>query len=185
MPTQPGTLELLLAEIGPLLARVEQRLAPDRLLLTCAELGLQFPDVLLNDAPLVASLTSASTLAAAIPGLLEQLADTLDADDVVAVVQAATALVEKIAELLPAVADVASKLEAAAAAIGMSSSEVITFVQELPKRLIEQLAIERLESSPAVANILQLAGVIEREIVPGIPGDPAHPEFGRQRLHRP
>ena len=67
MATQPGTLELLLGEIGPILARVEHRLAPDTLLLTCAELGLQFPDALLNDAPLVTALTSASSSAAAIP----------------------------------------------------------------------------------------------------------------------
>ena len=34
MATQPGTLELVLGEIGPVLARVEQRFAPESILLT-------------------------------------------------------------------------------------------------------------------------------------------------------
>ena len=62
-------------------------------------------------------------------------------------------------------------------------AEVAQFATELPQRIVEQLAIERLETSRAVANMLQLLGIIERVVEPGIPGDPTHPEFERKRLH--
>ncbi len=183
MPTQPGTLELLLGEIGPILARLESRLAPGNILVGLSELGLQFPPELLNDAALVASLTDASSTAAAIPGLLQDLADALEADDTAVVVQRTVAIVEQFSTLFIAVDDVAAKLEAAAASIGMGSAEIVQFAQELPGRVIEQLAIERLEGRPAVANTLQLLGIIERVVDPGVPGDPTRPEFERKQLH--
>jgi hypothetical protein len=183
MATQPGTLEQILGEIGPILARVEHRLAPENVLGTFAELGLQLPDALLSDAPLVTSLTTACAAGAAILDRLETLAGALESDDTLAVVQAAIALVQQLGALFTAVDDVASRLEAAATAIGMGSADVAQFALELPLLLVEELAIERLESPGAVANVLQLLGVVERTLVPAVPGDPTHPEFERRRLH--
>ena len=183
MATQPGTLELVLGEIGPILARVEQRFAPESILLTFAELGLQFPPELLNDSALVTSLTNAASAAAALPEGLQHVADALEADDVTAVVQAAIALVQQISAVLSAVDDVAAKLETAAASIGMASADVAQFALQLPQRIVEQLAIERLETRPTVANTLQLLGILERVVEPGIPDDPTHPEFELKRLH--
>ena len=183
MATQPGTLELILGEIGPILARVEHRFAPENVLLTLAELGLQFPPELLNDAPLVASLTNASSAGAAILDRLKGLGDALEADNTIAVVQAAVAAVDQCSTLFAAFDDVATKLEAAAASVGMASVDVAQFVLELPQRIVEELAIERLESPGTVANLLQLLGVVERVLMPGVPGDPTHPEFERKRLH--
>ena len=183
MPTQPGTLELLLGEISPVLSRLEQRLAPDRLRTTLAELGVQFPPELLNDTALVASLTNATAAAGALPGLLQELADALDGDDVAVVVQRALAMFEQLRALFAAVDDCSTRLEAAASTIGMGSADIVDFARKLPARIVEQLAVEQLETSAAVANILQLAGIIERVLEPGVPGDPTRPEFERKQLH--
>src|SRR4051812_35342105 len=106
MATQPGTLELILGEIGPILARVEQRFAPENILLTFAELGLEFPPELLSDSALVTSLTSAASAAAAIPDDLQHVTDALDADDTTAVVQAVVAVVQQLRAVLNDVDDV-------------------------------------------------------------------------------
>jgi hypothetical protein len=183
MPTQPGTLELLLGEIGPILSPVGNRLSPDSILLTLAELGFQFPPELLNDTAFVAALTDASSAATAIPQLLEGLATTLEGDDVAVVIQQAVAIVDQFTTLFRAIDDVAAKLDAAAAALGMGSVDATEFARQLPRKLIELLAIERLESSRGVANMLQLLGIIERVVEPGVPGDPTRPEFERKALH--
>ena len=183
MTTQPGTLEQLLGEVTPVLARLEQRLAPDRLLTSLAELGVQFPPELLNDTALVTSLTNVTAAAGALPGLLQELVDALSGDDVPVVLARTIEIIAQIRAVLAGVDDVAARLEAAAAAIGMGSAEIVEFGRRLPTRIVEQIVIERLETSVAVANILQLIGVIERVIEPGVPGDPTRPEFERKQLH--
>jgi hypothetical protein len=183
MATQPGTFELLLGEIGPILAPLERQLAPHNTLPFLAQLGFQFPSELLDNAALAAALTTASQAAASIPQLIDDLAAALDGDDIAAVIQQTATFLDRVAALFTALDDVAARLEEAAVALGMGSAELTEFAQELPARLIELLAIERLESVPVIANTLQLLGIIERELEPGAPGDPARPEFERKQLH--
>jgi hypothetical protein len=183
MPIKPGTLELLLSEIGPILSSLEQRLAPPDILVFLAELGFQLPPELLDDAAVADALTDVISHAAAIPQQLDDLSVALVGEDVAAVIQRAESLVERFASLMAALDTLASRVEAAASALGMASSELTELARDLPRRSIELVVIDHLESAPGVANTLQLLGIIERIPGPDVPGDPTRPELEIKRLH--
>ncbi|MEK6281672.1 MAG: DUF6603 domain-containing protein [Acidobacteriota bacterium] len=183
MPTKPGTVEQLLGEIGPILAEVESRFSSANVLTVLAGMGFQFPPELLADTALANSLDNARSAAAAILSLLDDLAGALDGDDPSVVIQKAVASIQQFTLLFDALDDVAARLEDAAAALGMTSAELSEFAREFPRRLVKLLVIERLETVSGVANTLQLLGIIERVLEPGVPGDPTRPEFETKRLH--
>ncbi len=188
MATGAGTLQLLARELAELLRPLEQRLdagGADRLF---AELGLRLPSGLSSEAQLANALASGATAAAGLAQLIAQLSAAIDAEDVPRIVTTGQALLQRIQQVIDAIPPIATGLDQVTAGFrGLTPderAEIQTFAQELPRRLIDFLVVEYLETkAPAVAPSLALIGLIDRAPDAGVPGNALRPPYIRRSLH--
>jgi Family of unknown function (DUF6603) len=178
---QDGTLEAVGRALARLLQPLGDRLAAGELRLLFAELGLQFPASIEAHAGLMSNARAAGTQIQQLPGLLEELADAIDADDVPRIVSAGLKLTNAIRVGVVGFESVGSALKAAGAGGAIPQAELNQFGDQLPTKLLDYLAVRRLEAIPGLAQALDFVGGIERTTVPGT--DAAHPPFVRRALH--
>ena len=146
MPGQSGTLETIARHIGLALQPLKDRLASDHAIDLLAELGLEFPPQLLQPA-FVNALNSGATAAGALPATITQLTNAIDADNEGQILTSGAQLIEEIAAVTAAIAQIGNALKNLAGALpGMSASEVSSFADALPGRLLGYLLISYLEA---------------------------------------
>jgi hypothetical protein len=187
MPDRAGTLEALALEMAHVLAPLEQRLQSGRAMVLLGELGLRLPPGVAGQQQLADALKAGVTAAVAVKDAATELAGAVAADDLGKIVASGRKLVDALGTLVDAVGDVATLLpQSAQANGGLTQAQldlVAQFVQGLPGRVLDLLTVEYLERRvPAVARALVLAGLIERVVEPGVPGDPLQPPFLRRTL---
>jgi hypothetical protein len=184
MPTSPGTLEALAAQVGQALAPLASQLTPANVIPFLAGLGLQFPPELLNEGGFTSALTAGSQAAGALPGLITQLATDVSNGDDAGIVATGEQLISQIAAVISALEHIGSELNDAAASLpGMTPGEVEAFATSLAENLLSFLVISYLESSqPGVVGICNLLGVIDYIPMPGVAGDPTHPAYTQRTL---
>jgi len=185
MANQVGSLELLAREIGSILEPLQQGLETDHVLELFAELGVQFPQQLVNQAAFTGALSTGATAAAAIPPLIDQLSTDIDHDDVANILLHGGQLISQIAAVVTALDQIAAQLQALANSLpGISPAVVSDFALHLAARLLDFLVVTYFENRhPIVISVLALIGLIERSADPGTPGDPTRPPYTVRKLH--
>ena len=178
MPGQSGTLETIARHIGLALQPLKDRLASDHAIDLLAELGLQFPPQLLQPA-FINALNSGATAAGALPATITQLTNAIDADNEGQILTSGAQLIEEIAAVTAALAQIGNELKNLAGALpGMSASEVSSFADALPGRLLGYLLISYLEAvAPGAVSIGNLFGILDYLPNAGVDGDAAHPGY--------
>jgi hypothetical protein len=177
-----GTLELLSRELGRVFAPLATRLSAVDVLNLFAELGLRFPPALTADPAFTSALTAAANAAGALPPLVDQLVAAADANDVAAIVDKSSQILQQVTQLITSIDTIAARLNAAGPLPGMIAAEVTAFANQLPTRLVDYLLVRYFETNfPLVFANLQLLGIAERTPMPG-GADAAHPPFYQRRL---
>jgi hypothetical protein len=178
MPGQSGTLETIARHIGLALQPLKDRLASDHAIDLLAELGLEFPPQLLQPA-FVNALNSGATAAGALPATITQLTNAIDGDNEGQILTSGAQLIEEIAAVTAALAQIGNELKNLAGALpGMSASEVSSFADALPGRLLGYLLISYLEAvAPGAVSIGNLLGILDYLPNAGVDGDAAHPGY--------
>jgi hypothetical protein len=191
MASSAGTLELLAREFAEVLKPLERQLAGGRTDQLFAQLGLRLPGGLSAEAPLASAISSGATSAAALGPLIAQLTTAIDNDDTVQIVASGVDLVARIGDVIRAIDQVASSMDAVGAGFGGLSpqdrADIAAFAQALPRRLVEFLLVEYLEARmPDVVPALTLLGLVDRALEQGDPANPLKPPFIRRavRLER-
>ena len=189
MASDAGTLEVLARELAHALEPLEQRLAAGRVDALFSSLGLRLPSGFTSQAALTAPLAAGVSAATALPPLVVQLTAAIEAEDIGQIVSSGQALLQKITEVIEAIPQISSGLDSVAAGFGgltpAQRAEINALAQELPRRLLDMLVVEYIESrTPAgIPPTLALLGIIDNDVDPGVPDEPLRPPFVRKALH--
>src|SRR5229473_3640909 len=141
MPSNAGTAELLALLLGRALEPLKDRLQSGQVLDLFTELGISFPPAITAQANLSTALQSASTAAAALPGLIGGLATAIEAEDVSQIVSNALNLINTARSLFVAIDELATEIPAAAVASGFDAGDAAAFAAEFAERLLDYLLI--------------------------------------------
>jgi hypothetical protein len=189
MATAAGTIELLAREVAIALEPLQRRLAAGGVDSLFDGLGLRMPSGLSNQSQLANVLATTVSAAAELPDLIVQLTDAIEADDVVQVVTVGQAVLQKARQIIDAIPQISTGLNAAAAGFGgmtpQQLADIDAFAQTLPRRLLDLLVVEYIEARtpPGIPPTLALLGFIDRELEPGEPGNALRPAFVRKTLN--
>jgi hypothetical protein len=184
MATAAGTLETVAQQLALALQPLKDRLASGKVLDLLAQLGLRFPADLLTPS-FTNALNSGVTAAAALPALITDLTNAIDAGDDAAIVQAGEKIVAQIATLVTSFESVATEMKNLASSLpGMAAAEVVDFANKLPAALLGFALISYLQQQQAgVLAIGNLLGITDYVPTDGVAGDPTHPPYIKQQLN--
>ena len=167
--------------ISSLLQPLADRVDAGDIRLLLSELGLSFPSSLETDGGLVASTQSAVSQLEQLSVDAEALVTAVRNEDIGAIGIAGVALAQAIAGTITSLEGVAGAIRSAGGGAGIPAAELNQFCDRLPARLVDYLAVRRLESLPGVADALEFAGAVNRTIVPAV--DASHPAYELRELH--
>ncbi|MBN2147709.1 MAG: hypothetical protein JW726_09990, partial [Anaerolineales bacterium] len=164
MLERSGTLEFIGASLARLFAPLTERLSEGQVRLLFSELGLEFPPELETKSAFMSAVEATAQTAGLIPGALLALADAVQAEDVGAIISRGLELFELIKNILISIEDMADELNSLSASLpGMVAAEVTDFANNLPTRLLDYLVVRNLEAVPALAEVMEFIGTVERE----------------------
>lgn len=181
MPDQRGTLEVVANTLAALLQPLDERIGAGDIRQLLAELGLQFPPAVETAPEMRTAAAAAVDQLRALPELVTELADAVDADDAPQIVAAGLRLAGAVVDAIGEIERVAGTLTTAGAGAGIPPGELEAFADTLPRRLVDYLVVRRLEGIPGAAEALEFLGAVERTDLPAV--DPQHPAFTRRELH--
>jgi hypothetical protein len=180
MADSGGTLEALAAALARLVQPLQDRVSGGDFVTLLAELGLQFPGSVANDATLSAAASSTLVQIEAVPDLAAALAAAVEGGDAGPILASGLALAKAIVGVVQGIESLGEALKTAGAGAGVPAAELNQFAGELPKRVLDYVAVMELEALH-IAPALDFIGFVERTSVPAV--DAAHPAFVRRRLH--
>jgi hypothetical protein len=184
MSDQPGTLELVALELGRALGRVADRLSDRRVLVTFAELGVQFPPELLSDANFNAARGSLVTASERLSSQVGDLESSIAEGEGGQILGAALTLASSIGQLVTSLEQLVGALQSAGPGLpGITTQQIDELVADLPTRLLDLLLYDKLTLVPSVGAVLEVFGVIECVFQAGDPANPTKPDFDQITLH--
>jgi hypothetical protein len=160
-----GTLELFAIELSKLLAPIEQDLAPARARGFFGQIGIQLSpgQVAALTGPLTTAVNRTSTLLTTIP----QLMAAIEADNT-------AALATHLVQALTSVGQIVQGLDAIGAGVAPATT---LSADQIARRIFDYLAFQYFDRSRPLNDLLELAGILEREDHDEDPLDPASEPF--------
>lgn len=175
MAEQRGTLAALATALAGLLQPLEERLGAGDIRALLAELGLQLPASVEAAEELRSAGAAATERLGGLGDLVADLEAAVEAEDVTRIVGLGAQLASAVLESLRDVERVADALKALGGTAGIPASELESFADALPGRLVDYLIVRNIEQIPGAAEGLELIGAVERTEMPEV--DPQHPAF--------
>lgn len=178
-----GTLEFLMKEVAKMFRPLATRIEDGQVDQVFAELGLNLPPVVLNNAGLDTALTQLSTSVRATLSKIEELQQAVEDDDKVAIVTKSLEAITLLKDVFVALESIATSLNAiGAGTIGITDEELEAFVSELPRRLAEYLAVTNLEENVSdVTDVLEFLRVISRTEISNT-ANPTLPPYTKKEI---
>jgi uncharacterized protein DUF6603 len=180
--TTPGTFEIVATELSKALGPMAERLRDTRAIALLAELGLELPQSALSPA-LQTAFRDAVTNAEALPQATEDLVTAIDGGDTMDIVGKGVTLMGRVLVMSVAVKTIADEISATGPIPGLTPADLLAFVEQLPKRLVETMIVEYLENEHAlILAILELFGLAEQIHANVGSTDPLHPDHVKKML---
>lgn len=183
--SSPGTLEV----VGEALAKVFEPLGEaletqDSARELLGELGLSLPESFFARQATLTALDAAVVAIGELPGDVTDLTNAIAADDTGGIVAAGQELIASVQAVVVAIDAVADEIDEAATVVsGLDPADLTAFVQELPERLFNYLAVRYLERNhQAVLGVLYLVGLADRGVERADANDPLRPAAYRHDL---
>ncbi|MGH7528263.1 MAG: DUF6603 domain-containing protein [Gemmatimonadales bacterium] len=159
-----GTLESIAMSLGRLLQPLEEELRVGRVRVLFAELGLEFPPELESQAGLVAALERTVHETGRLPDFIVQLSAAIEAEDFSTIAGTGIELFGSVRTIVDGIQEIADELDSIGGSLpGMSPVEVSAFAAALPRSILDYLLVRNLESTPGLAEGLELIDAVERE----------------------
>jgi hypothetical protein len=151
-----GTLEAIGMEIAKVFQPFKERVDAGEIMLLLAELGIEFPESLANDATFQTAVKDVADKVDDMATLVKELVDAIKAEDYSTASQKSIALVEAIAGMANDIKTIANEIKNKGPYPGISDTDLTTFVEGLAKNLIDYLVVNYLESAiPLFAIFLE------------------------------
>lgn len=166
MPTNqtPGTLEVISMELVKVFDPLKERIEQGEVMLLLAELGIDPPDSLENNAQFNHAVSDVVDQLYELPPLISQLIDAVNAEDWNTSGNIVTQLIEKVAHIIDDCLNIKTALNAFLSGMSLpNQAEVQNFLTNFVSNLLQHLTVVYLErASSILAAGLEFAGIIER-----------------------
>ena len=145
------------------LASLEDQLTPEQVLGLFLELGLDFPESLLNDPAFINALNAASDTARILPDRVASLSTAIDSSELSQILEESGNLIQAISSLTRSMDSLIRELGSRGNNfLGLSQQDFSEFTQKFTARLFDFLVVRYLRGyHPLTLNILALLGIIE------------------------
>ena len=186
--SQAGTLEKLALFLSQALQGLQPRLAPDQIEAFLRELGVGIPAGLGAEAQFAGAVGDVVTDLAAVIPMAVSLEAAIASENVAAIISAAGQIIDQIAKIFTAFSQASTAIHSAAStATGLTAPQIANLenlAAQLGRKLLDYAIIEGLRTqSPGFVATLNVIGVIDDDLVPGIQGDPTSPPYHARALH--
>lgn len=184
MADESGTVDRVVQELVFALQPLEDRLAVGQIDTFFAELGLQFPPEIKNQAAFTKALGDCLSSIAGLPPLVTKLIAAIESqgDNTGQIISAVADLVVDVAKFASAADATAKELAAIANQPGMPA-DAAAFAGELVERLIGYSLIDYLAAYyPLLLSVLALLGIVEMSSEQVDSVDPTHPPYFKRAL---
>lgn len=178
-----GTLEAIGIEMAKVFRPFKERVEEGEIILLLAELGIEFPESLANNASFQTATKDVADKVEQMAALVKALIDAIKAEDYSTASEKSIALIQLIAGMADDIKTIADAIEANGPYAGISSGELGDFVASLAKNLIDYLVINYLQSAiPLFAVFLEFFGLIEETDENVGSTNPLLPPYTRKNL---
>ncbi len=178
-----GTLEAIGLEVVKVFVPFKERVEAGEVLLLLAELGVEFPASLANDAGFQGAVTGVADKVTTLVGLSREMIAAIKAEDYGLSGEKAVELTQLIAGIVDDFQTIADEINANGPYPGLSASELNNYVQDLAVNLVEYLLINYLKSTVSLFVLfLEFFGIIEERVQNEGSVNPLLPEFIKSDL---
>jgi hypothetical protein len=179
-----GTLERLIANVASAVVELESRLEIDNLVPYFEQLGTRFPPGLAENSAIASAVGTARGLAGGLTALITGFNDANEAGDTIQTIAAGVLLTGGVAAVLEALDNVATTIAGTAGAWApLSSTEVLAFTSNLPRKVLDERLIVALESArPEFVSGAVLVGLIDRFEKPVVGAEDDNPPVLQRQL---
>ena len=183
MPSAPGTIEIIAREIGKALEPLAELLGPD----IVERLGMRLPPALTQSQGVIAAFGSPAGIVSDLPPIIESLATAIDDEDEAGMLSSGKNLLEKIIQLINALANLGNAVKNAAGGLGFTPAEIAEinqFGEALAVKILHYMAVEYMDKqAPSLAAALNVLGLIENDLIAENPAKPLQAGFRRRQVH--
>lgn len=184
MPDQAGTLEMLANELANVLLPVSDHFNDENLLGTLAQLGIVFPEQLINNQQFKDARSSLSAAAKNLDSALKKLAQSIDSGNEVNIIVEGLNVLNQCRVIISAFDTISSKINIVGPTMpGITAAQVNALTTNLPRKLLDMLVVDIMDIIPAVGNVMTLFGIIERIYHPGDDTDITKPDYEEIKVH--
>jgi len=181
-PSESGTFEQIVTELSHALEPLASRLQPNFILPMLAEMGLKLPSGALSPA-LENAVAQTVTSAELLPGLIQDLVNAIEAEDIGDILSSGLQLAQQLITLISSLDTIATELNNLGPIPGLDPTDLTNFVNELPENLLDLLIVEYLEGYHGlISAVLELLGLVERLPMNVGSTDPLQPEYIQKSL---
>ena len=185
MTAGDDTLQQLAGALTDALQPLQTRLAAGDARGLLEEMGLSLPPEL-DGLPQFSSAASAAvTSVEGLAAPLAALATAVEGGDPTAIIAATTALLQAVGAVITALQNLATALNALAASLsGVNPADVTAFAATFAEKLLEHVIVDYLAGyRPVLLRVLALLGIVDVDLVPPDPADPAEVAYRRHDLN--
>lgn len=126
-----GTLDAIGIEIAKVFQPLQESVEAGEIMLLLAELGIEFPESLANDASFQTAITAVAGKVNQMATLVKELLDSIKAEDYALSSEKSIALIQLIAGMADDIKTIADAIEANGPYPGISNAELDDFVANL------------------------------------------------------
>jgi hypothetical protein len=180
---QKGTLEAIGLEVTKLFLPFKERIDAGEILQLLAELGIEFPLSLAEDADFQEAVTGVANKVDQLVTTSKELTTAIKAEDDETSAEKLKQLIELIAGFVSDFQTIADKINSNGPYPGISDEELSDFLQDLAVNLLEYLLIDYLKSSVSLFVLfLEFFGIVEETIGNEGSTNPIKPQFQKSKL---
>lgn len=159
-----GTIESVALSIARLFKPLEEELQPGRIRVLFTELGMEFPSELESKTAFITALGITTNNVIRLPDLIKNLIKAIEDEDFDKISNIGIELFSTIKSIVENIKVIADELKNMGDTLpGILSSDLNTFANNLPKKLIEYLIVKNIEGMPGFVEVLEFIDVIDRE----------------------
>ena len=179
-----GTLQQLASALAKALQPLQTRLAAGDARGLLEEMGLSLPPELDGMPQFSSAATAAVTSVEGLAAPLAALATAVEGGEPAAIITATTTLLQAVGSVITSLQNLSTALNSLAGSLaGVNPADVTAFAATFAEKLLEHVVVDYLAGyRPVLLRVLALLGIVNVDLVPPDPADPAKVAYRRSDL---
>ncbi len=180
-----GTLQQLANALTEALQPLQTRLAAGDARGLLTEMGLTLPPELDGLPQFSSAAAAAVTAVEGLAAPLAALASAVEGGEPAAIIAATTSLLQAVGTVITSLQNLSTALNSLAGSLaGVNPADVTAFAATFAEKLLEHVVVDYLAGyRPVLLRVLALLGIVDVDLVPPDPADPAKVAYRRSDLN--